>query len=678
MNKLLIITLLLFVIATPVMAADFSGEVNLGGRFVDGDNTDKSAKFLEYRDLDNQLTTELTGRMTEDNFYLSLDGENLGYDDQSVSISGGYYGQARFKLFFDELTHNYSLDDKSIYAGVGSNALTISPSVTVNDATTWIPLDYAIERQQIGAQLELTFNTPFFFAVNVTQTEKEGVMPWGVNIDSTTGGSDAAEIPIPVDSTTTNMIVKTGYRTKRLFSQIDLTFSTFENDRDRVGLPVTGTPDFNSAQPGPVYFGPDNDMIQIGGQLVLRDLPIHSVLSIRGSHATMESDAQVAGTKDGELTYTKAAVSLRSRPMQKLDTELSYSFLQKDNKAASFLYNGNQTHVFEYSKQHALLAATYRLNKDNRFKAGYDYLTVDRSHMRFDAEETDDHTLFAEWKNSSLDMATAKIRYEHLNRSSDFNGAAKAIDTGDVIYNYVRPFDTADKEQDKVRLMVDFSPADMLDVGFELNASVADYSDTVIGRTDEKTGELILDAGIRLPFDVKLYGYASIEKSEKDSNHVYWPGFNPTALNNGVPIPTASETGNGYNWYLERQDLTKAFGLKLEVPLLNDRLMLSSSYDYQKNDGEADFTANPAVAVLEDITAYDDYEQQSFDFNAKYAIKENMSVTVGYAYEKYELDDLGYNDYLDVDTVSFNYLTGAYADMDYEANIGYVTLSYKF
>jgi len=105
----------------------------------------------------------------------------------------------------------------------------------------------------------------------------------------------------------------------------------------------------------------------MSGQLVLRGLPMSSVLSLHASHSTMESDTQVAGMKGGELTYTKAAVRLRSRPMK---NELSYSFLQKDNKAASFLYNGNQAHVFEYSKQHARLAATFRANRDNRFQAG--------------------------------------------------------------------------------------------------------------------------------------------------------------------------------------------------------------------------------------------------------------------------------------------------------------------
>lgn len=677
--KLLTVLFALSLAASSALASGLSGEVSLGGRFVDGDNTEKSAKFTEYRDVDGQLTSDLKLFWVNDSIYLNAEAANLGYDDQMFSLKGGIFGKAKFSLLFDELTHNYSLDDRTIYAGVGTATLTQGAGVDPTDATTWIPIDFAVERQQLGAKIELTFDTPFFVAVAVTQTEKDGIIPVAFELNRR-----PHEGPLPVDFKTTDVTAKLGYRTKAMFAQLDATISEFDNEYSLIenwyspnGVTETFTME------------PDNEMWQIGGQFVLRDLPMNSVLAIRGSHAKLESDPVLttADTFDGELTYTKAAVTLKSRPISALTTELSYSFLQKDNKAARFNYDGQDTHIFEYSKQHATLAGGYRINSDNRVKVGYDFLTIDRANeMRRDAQETDDHTVFVEWKNSTFDMATAKIRYEHLDRSSDFDGVAHAAETGTDFYAYVRPFDAADKTEDTIRLMLDMSPTDAVDLGLEFNYSTADYDKTLLGRHDETTQGIILDASVDLPYSAKLYAYVDYEKREISSRQVQArlngedENGDPFGPNNLIEILDGSnQDDDDFNWYLDRTDVTRSFGVKLEVPFLNERLNVSAGFDYQDNDGEADFSENvdDALVALEDIDDYDDYEQQTVELKAKYAINENMSVTTGYTYEKYEYDDVLVNDYENI--VGGNaYFSGAYADLDYEANIGYVTLSYKF
>ncbi len=135
------------------------------------------------------------------------------------------------------------------------------------------------------------------------------------------------------------------------------------------------------------------------------------------------------------------------------------------------------------------------------------------------------------------------------------------------------------------------------------------------------------------------------------------------------------EDADDFNWTLERLDITKSFGVKLEVPLLKERLNLSAGFDYQNNDGKADFTAT--AVSLEDITDYDDYVKKTAKLKAEFAVKENLSLIAGYTYEKYEYDDILVNDYENI--VGGNaYFSGAYADLDYEANIGYLSLNYKF
>jgi hypothetical protein len=449
-------------------------------------------------------------------------------------------------------------------------------------------------------------------------------------------------------------------------------------------------------------------MWQIGGQLVLRELPLSSTFALRASHSQLESDDNLpavtnsAGTLltsardfDGDVTYTTVSASLRSRPMERLETDLSYHYVKKDNEAGSFAYGGPttnattsvNTHVFYYTKHNAAAEVAYRLPANNRVALGYDFTKIDRSaEMRHDAEETKDHLISVEWKNRTLDFLTAKVRYEHLQRNTDFNGAS-AVNYGtpqdaSIIYAYMRPFDAADKDQDALKVTIDLSPCDFADLGLEYRYRSADYDDTVIGRTDDRSQELIVDAAVQLPGKARLYGYAAYEKWESGSDYIRYTGSGTGEVTT-IPIPASIEGANRYNWSVDRTDKTKAYGLKLEVPLFEERLKLTAAWDYEKNEGEAEFKSTLAsvATAMQDIDNYGDYTKKSISLKAEYAVTENLSMTAGYSYEKYNLDDIAFNDYKNYynnTATTSSYLTGAYADPDYDANIVYLSMAYKF
>ena len=65
--------------------------------------------------------------------------------------------------------------------------------------------------------------------------------------------------------------------------------------------------------------------------------------------------------------------------------------------------------------------------------------------------------------------------------------------------------------------------------------------------------------------------------------------------------------------------------------------------------------------------------------SAIYKVDKNFDLTLGYAYEKYSYSDAqlnGYN-YTQITGGAANYLSGAYANPNYNANIFYVSLKYK-
>jgi hypothetical protein len=59
----------------------------------------------------------------------------------------------------------------------------------------------------------------------------------------------------------------------------------------------------------------------------------------------------------------------------------------------------------------------------------------------------------------------------------------------------------------------------------------------------------------------------------------------------------------------------------------------------------------------------------------------SLSVAAGYAYEKYDYNDVQYDGYQFVPAVTGTngaYLTGAYNNASYESNLVFMTLSYRF
>jgi hypothetical protein len=56
------------------------------------DGQDNSAKYQEYRDLDDGLFGNLNLNYFKGSYYFGVDGKNIGLDDQSYLFKGGSYG----------------------------------------------------------------------------------------------------------------------------------------------------------------------------------------------------------------------------------------------------------------------------------------------------------------------------------------------------------------------------------------------------------------------------------------------------------------------------------------------------------------------------------------------------------------------------------------------------------
>jgi len=308
-------------------AEEITGTIGLGGQYLNvrGDK----AKFNEYGDIDSGVTGLLNLDVNLKNYYLSLDGKNIGWDynkaagldNQSYSLKGGMYEQFKYSLFYDETPHNITFDAKSAFSGIGSNKLTgnIDPGAA-------LPLnnfDYRTKRTTYGGSFEGSFNTPFFFSANVDRSEIKGILPTGT-LNTLSGGG--IELPLPVNYSTDNLYLETGYRTRNVIFKIDGTLSQFENHNgswlsyeDPASVGPTNT---NYTLP------PDNTYYKIGGSLMVR-LPLNSSFVARGSYAKLENNQNLIETGQsfkGDVNNTSISAALASNPVTPSTSVYSITF----------------------------------------------------------------------------------------------------------------------------------------------------------------------------------------------------------------------------------------------------------------------------------------------------------------------------------------------------------------
>jgi MtrB/PioB family decaheme-associated outer membrane protein len=676
---------ILFYICTAVMLAAatsfaegpvFSGYSAVGLRAVDENHN--SAKFMEYRDFDDGLYGDIHIDMEHGNYHIEADGKNIGDDDQSYKIDGGNYSNLSYSLFYDRIPHNLSFGTQTFYNGLGSDNLTHSG--TIPAIRTWYEFEYDIQREQYGANGEYTFPIPLTLSIGAKSQKTEGLKPLG-----TGGFGGSIELPEPVDYETNDFSMGLNYRFRDVTLSIDGKIVDFDNENNYVNwMDRFGSTDLNA-------LAPDNEYWKLAAQAVWKNLPLNSHLAARLGYSLLENDyttstinfpvaSHPAGLNttrfNGEIKSVNGSIQVTSRPAVNLDTKVFYRFLDKDNKSNVISYGtvSSEHHLFDYNKTNGGIELSYRLFRSTRVKGGYEYLNIDR-HNRLDAEDTTDHITNLQVKNSTLDFLGVKLDYRHVERSSDFGqGSAGSVNTdAEYIQRFVRRFDDTDKTMYEVKIGLDLNVVDDLDLGLEYSYRVNDYDEVTLGRTEDTQHALYFDFAYRLPVQIVLSGYGGYEVTRAESSHyIYRAGF-------GAPPQTADPTvedGNpdSYRWTQDVDDNYWTYGINVDVPLMQDRLLFNVKWEYQQSDGEVQF-ANQGVTSLDDIQESDDYRKKLFELKGTYSFTKNIAATLGFLYEKYDYDDLQFHDYnLNVGN---NYLSGAYADHDYEANVGYVLLTYR-
>ena len=631
-NTIILLTALcLLPTASLASESDTFGSVGIGVRGVN-DNGD-SAKFNEYRDLDDGVYGDAQLHAFKGHYYLDLRTDNVGQDDQSYELKGGRFGEFKYSLFYDELQHNLSNDARSYFSGIGSTVLTDSGNAA--NPSLWTSFDYEIEHKTYGLETEVSLDSPFYFELGATRRESDGLLPYG-------GFSSQTEMPAPVDWTEDTAFIGGGYQSDDLVVSFKAALSEFDNSKETLQW----------ASNRITSLAPDSDYYKLSGQLRWQTPFMDSVLAVRTSYSQLENSLDLYKTEwnnanpnpgkfDGEISYTSFDIVYDISPIESLDLQTYFKYYDRENDSDQFssAVTTDENDLFEYEKTTFGLEGAYKLPFKTWLEAGLIYTDTDRD-GRSDNDNSEDHLFFTQMRSRSMDDIELRARYEYLDRDGNFKG-----DPSDD----VRAYDVADQERDRLELGAAWYVSESLDLGLDYSWSDAEYEDTTLGLTDDESWEIYLSSNYALPELFTLSAYLGYEDNE-----------------NNVQTDEANQ---------EASSETYAYGLAIEVPLRND-LVLTAAWNYANVEGEIKFNKLLSGSLPEKLGDVDSYSKNDLELSCKYGFNEKLDIVVGYIYEKYKFEDDQWEGYTYTSPPAN--LTGAYEDQDYEANIGYLKINYIF
>jgi len=680
----------------------------------------QKAKFNEYRDIRNGPTGQFDLQYERGEYFVDAYGQEVGRKDQSYGIYGGQWGSFKYDFKYDELPHNFTEHAKTFYSGTGGANLTYTPQppstfLPNTNFNTWNTFDYAIERKTFSGGFTVDMLKPFFFGVSAAREERRGVVPIGTA--GTSPGGISLELPAPVNYLTDTIRLETGYLKDPLSLTFRYTYGQFENDNSNLNFRNPSTAN-TAATTDTFTLPPDNDYYKFDFKGALK-LPWNSKFNADASYARNESSTNLFNSYVNDNTAAASNIGIQGRtgitlnstvfngrldiqnynfvfttnPIYFLDAKLFYKYYQTNNKSSQITTVdplqspatfSNQAQLFDY--------LTYRYGAQLGFKLPMSfnlitsYTGVQTSRKREDIPTDNDDIVAAQLRWSGVDFMVARVGYENLHRHADFHPPQVTGPTDpNNIETYFRSFDAAPKIQDSVKANLDLFPIEDLNISLGYKWMQIRYTDTMLGLQTWRGDEFHVDVDYQLFKRVKLFGYFDYEYAILDQFQRNFPSG--TA---GVFNPANAPTATAFNWTVSETDYNWAYGVGTEVYAIPKKLTFKFQYTFVKSHGFADYTylvgLNPLPPTRTqdniDIGNLDNYTLTYFLAKATYNPIKSLSISLGYVYEKYIYDDAQYNGYQYVPTSStggnLGFLTGAYANQNYRANIYFASASYLF
>lgn len=683
------------------------GTVDFGGRVstVDGDE----ARFQRYRDLRSGIyaNNAVIGRRTED-WALEAQAWNIGYRDQRYQVDLQRVGRMTASFLWDQIPLFISGDTRTLYTEVSPGVFRLDDAMqqriqagqaTLHNYTDQaVPFDLKTMRKIGLANVVFNATPNTDLAVVIRSTDREGYIPYG----GTFGFSNAVEIPMPLDSQTTDLTTTLEWGNDRGMLRLGWDGSSYENQLNSViwENPLRYGPDA-SGQPtqGRMSSWPSNTLTYLHGtgtvSLPMRGRATGYVAFGQARNSTtllpftintaLAPPPMARATADAESQMAIANLTLALRPASRMSLNARYRYsdvdvdtVPFDRSRGSVNYDSSAVASADPSAYHSVkrssfdVDAAFAVAPFTSLKVGYSNLTSDYTHRIF--EQTAEDVLRVSLDTTGHQRIGLRAQYETRQRTGEGFDPEELAHVSEI--PSMRHYDIADRNRDRFTFIVTALATDIL----ELNASAG------IGRDEYP------ESGHGLQFyDTDQYSVgASLAPGDR---YNLWASYgwdnyssNQRSRNSSDAAQQADPRRDWTTDYTGKVNFLEA-GLDLNDVIARSLVRISADWNRSNDTYLYGLVTGSPLAVPEQLPPVkNELFRGEVDFS--YDLGRNLRLGLAYWFENYDVEDFA----LGPETISgiafppvqegaaptTNALLLGYQYRPYTAHVGFVRLTYGF
>jgi MtrB/PioB family decaheme-associated outer membrane protein len=389
----------------------YRAEAQLGGGYVD----EASAKFGDYTGLDDEGGYVVAGAeggvALESGYRLEYALRDLGLDSRSAAIEGGKQGSYEFGLSYDGIPHTISDTGETIFSGIGSRDLALpgdwvragsTDGMTQLDATLR-NVEEGYDRDRYGLFGRFSLGAGWTVALDYKRDERSGTRHKYASF-----GSAAMEVLRPIDDATDRFNASVRYQGAAWFAQAGYYGSVYDSQAEsfRFDNPFTGPA---GSEAGAMALEPDNSYNEFALSAGWYGLPGDTAVTVGAAmgqgtqdsgfvgytlNPAIATDALPFANLDGEVSVTRADLTVSARPIDRLRLRGAVTYDERDNDSRQGTFTSivhtdlfpvgddRVNPVYGFERTRAYGSADYAVYDDLTVGVGGEWRQTDRTGTR--------------------------------------------------------------------------------------------------------------------------------------------------------------------------------------------------------------------------------------------------------------------------------------------------------
>lgn len=585
------------------------------------------------------------GRYFSDGTEFHWYGEDLGLDSRVFELGFGKAGAYSVNLGYRALPYRRFGDTQTVFSG-SSELLNLPPgwvaAGTTGGMTQLSPSlaarNIEMDRQILDFGLDVHATSSFSFYADYRRQQREGI-----GLTAGSGFTNAAYLPRHVDDYTDTMDLGARFNIGGVNLNLAYYGSFYRNELESLTWDNPFTP-LPGADQGRLALEPENDFQQVSLSGVYRAKAFDTIVAFSFASGRGEQNDSLlpytinpilttsplpATSLDAEVDTTNYALTVTSRPMDKLSLRFGYRYDERDNKTPIYTWSriitdsfvsgsAEQNTPYSYERGRINLSGTYRLFDTVTISGGYDRTDYDRD--------------FQEVASQTEDAGWGKLRLRpNGNVEVTVKGGASRREVDDYDSDVgltfgqnplMRKYNLAHRYRQFAEIRVSTS---LTETPVSIAASYLwaedDYSKSDLGLIEGSDDRFTVDFSWAATDSASIYLTAGSEVLES--------------------IQIGSETFTGPAWRADHDDEFMFYGGGFTLAGMDDKLDLT--FDYTRSEGDTSIRySGMAVSAtpLPDLESTTD----ALRLTLTYSISERFDLNLGARYERFKAEDWALQD----------------------------------